>query len=119
MFHYRHNQMQNSKMNADLYCLYAIWDLTLAKPRDPSEAPAPATYNTLHQIDRVLGVLATPGQDGGSEQQDDVAERCRRIDEARAAKDFEAADRLRQELIDAGYDVKTTRDGTTANRKLA
>ena len=80
---------------------------------------APATYNTLHQIDRVLGVLATPGQDGGSEQQDDVAERCRRIDEARAAKDFEAADRLRQELIDAGYDVKTTRDGTTANRKLA
>ena len=32
MFHCRHNQMQNSKMNADLYCLYAIWDLTLAKP---------------------------------------------------------------------------------------
>ena len=48
-----------------------------------------------------------------------MVEKCNEIDAARADKDFAMADRLRQELIDAGYEVKTTQDGTTARQKLA
>ena len=44
---------------------------------------------------------------------------CTQIDEARANKDFEQADAIRQQLIDAGYDVKTTKDGTVASKRLA
>ena len=50
---------------------------------------------------------------------EDVADLCRRLDEARAGKDYATADALRQELIDAGYEVRTTREGTTAQRPLA
>ena len=48
-----------------------------------------------------------------------MLEICRKIDEARAKKDFATADRLRQELIDAGYQVKTTKEGTTVQQQLA
>ena len=50
---------------------------------------------------------------------DDAAAICRQIDEARAAKDFATSDKLRDQLIEAGYDVQIGRDGTTAERKLA
>ena len=64
-------------------------------------------------MDRVLGVLGETSAD------DDADAKCRAIDSARADKDFNTADRLRQELLDAGYDVQTTKDGTTARKKLA
>ncbi len=74
--------------------------------------------NTLHKLDHVLGVISSSDvADRGEE--DDATAYCRRIDEARSDKDFETADRLRKALIDLGYDVKTTRQGTTAVRKLA
>jgi len=44
---------------------------------------------------------------------------CREIDQARARKDYAAADLIRQQLIEAGYDVQTTKAGTTARKKLA
>ncbi|HCK12154.1 MAG TPA: hypothetical protein DHW45_19945 [Candidatus Latescibacteria bacterium] len=44
---------------------------------------------------------------------------CWRLDAARQAKDYETADALRQELTDAGYEVRTTPEGTVAQRKLA
>jgi cysteinyl-tRNA synthetase len=49
----------------------------------------------------------------------EAAELCRRLDAARAVRDFPTADRLRQELTDAGYEVRTTREGTTVRRPLA
>jgi cysteinyl-tRNA synthetase len=44
---------------------------------------------------------------------------CRQIDEARAAKDFKTSDALRDQLIEAGFDVQISREGTTAERPLA
>ncbi len=38
------------------------------------------------------------------------------LDAARAAKDFDVADSIRAELQDAGWQVETTRDGTTVRR---
>ena len=44
---------------------------------------------------------------------------CKQIDEARTSKDYDTADRLRQELIDAGYEVRTAPEGTVAIKQLA
>ena len=44
---------------------------------------------------------------------------CKQIDEARASRDYDTADRLRQELIDAGYEVRTAPEGTVAIKQLA
>ena len=61
----------------------------------------------LHITGTVEGVVFSPTQ------------LCTQLDEARANKDFETADAIRQQLIDAGYDVKTTKDGTVASKRLA
>ena len=97
----------------------------------PQESPAEASA-VMKRVNSVLGVedkfvtisatshwehvmrLKTP-----TIYQEAPSEKCKEIDAARAAKDFEMADRLRQELINAGYEVKTTQDGTTARKKLA
>jgi cysteinyl-tRNA synthetase len=46
----------------------------------------------------------------------DVAERARRLDEARTARDFEAADALRDGLVADGWTVETTKEGTRVRR---
>jgi len=91
------------------------------KQEDPAESLA-----LFWRIDQVLGVVPrADGQespsvsDDGAAGEEPVAATCRRIDEARAAKDYATADALRQELIDAGYEVRTTPEGTTAPRRLA
>jgi cysteinyl-tRNA synthetase len=43
---------------------------------------------------------------------DDIVDKAKQIDVARAAKDFATADALRNELQAAGYVVETTKDGT-------
>jgi len=70
----------------------------------------------LRRIDEVLGVLepAEVASDDG-----DVAALCKQLDEARVNKDYAAADILRQKMIDAGYEVKTTAQGTVATKPLA
>ena len=42
----------------------------------------------------------------------EILDKAKRLDEARAAKDFATADALRNELQDAGYVVETTKEGT-------
>lgn len=91
---------------------------------DPSEALA-----VLTQVDRVLGVLPRGAQEGGGEEAgsliaaeadvpSEMVELCGQLDTARADKDYAAADELRQKIIDAGFDVQTTKEGTVAKRKL-
>ena len=48
-----------------------------------------------------------------------AAARFAAIDAAREAGDYPAADAARAELLDAGYTVKTTAAGTTAEAPLA
>ncbi len=88
-------------------------------PEDPAEA-----LGVLHKIDGVLGILglAEKGvqQGDSSDSSDfDAEAACRELDQARADKDYDRADALRQQIIDAGYDVQTGKDGTTAKKKLA
>jgi cysteinyl-tRNA synthetase len=87
------------------------------QPEDPAEALA-----VLRAVNRVLNVAPlgeVPAATADPEPDAGVADLCRRLDAARAARDFPTADRLRQELTDAGYEVRTTREGTTARRPLA
>jgi len=81
------------------------------EPDDPAEALA-----VLEAMDGVLGVLDEAPQ---AAAEDEAEEKCRALDAARAAKDFATADAIRAELIDAGYDVQTTPQGTRATKKLA
>jgi len=71
----------------------------------------------LKAIDGVLDVVTEPGAPTASDASPETL--CAQLDAARAAKDYAEADRLRQELIDQGYEVKTTKDGTVATKKLA
>ncbi len=88
-----------------------VFEFIAEEPADPAEALA-----VLEAMDRVLGVLE---EDADAAETDDAADKCRALDAARAAKDFAAADAIRDELIAAGYDVKTTKQGTVATKKLA
>jgi cysteinyl-tRNA synthetase len=75
--------------------------------RSLSTADAERIIVTVRDIDQVLGVLG-PVEDGLP------AELAALIDEraaARAARDWEASDRLRDELADRGVLVEDTRDG--------
>jgi cysteinyl-tRNA synthetase len=53
---------------------------------------------------------------GEDELPDEVAERVRALDAARAERDFAVADELRAALQSDGWVVETTKDGTTVRR---
>jgi cysteinyl-tRNA synthetase len=83
-----------------------------------ARGPAAEALAVLRRIDAVLGVVeAAPVPEPAGDGR--VAELCRAIDAARAVKDFATADRLRRELVDAGYEVRTGASGTAARRRLA
>jgi cysteinyl-tRNA synthetase len=87
---------------------------------DGPHPDAAESLGVLQQIDRVLGVIElveTTSQPNSDDA--DAATKCQQIDAARTAKDYATADRLRQELNDAGFDVQTTKAGTTAQKRLA
>ncbi len=70
----------------------------------------------LNRVDNLLGVISS---DASADDSSGVDALCASLDAARAAKDFDRADAIRQQIIDAGYDVKTTKDGTVASKRLA
>jgi cysteinyl-tRNA synthetase len=92
--------------------LATVFEFIHEKHGHPAES-----LGVLRMFDGVLGVLPTGTNE--SEVQDDSADLCRQLDEARTNKDYAAADTIRQQLIEAGYDVKTTKDGTVASKRLA
>ena len=86
------------------------------KPDDAAEA-----LGVFAKIDQVLGVVSQTGEAeaGGDAAEEEIAELCHGIDAARVAKDYDRADALRQQLVDAGYEVRTSPEGTVAQRRLA
>jgi cysteinyl-tRNA synthetase len=88
------------------------------KPADARGAAA--ALAALRAVDSVLNVI-TPAtvRAAGAMDQQAAQTLAAEIDAARARKDYAAADALRARLIEAGYDVKTTRDSTTVQRRLA
>ncbi len=84
----------------------------------------PNAAESLAVLDRINTVLAVAplgevGSETSSSDQLDVASLCAAMDAARAAKDWAESDAIRAQLEEAGYDVKTTPDGTVAEKKLA
>jgi len=48
----------------------------------------------------------------------DVTVACQSMDVARAEKDYEAADKIRAELLEDGWQVQTTKEGTAVQMRL-
>ncbi len=90
----------------------------LSEPRD---TPA-VGWAVLQIIDSVLAVVgdvaANQNSDIGHDSDSAVVAQCKALDTARAARDFATADRIRKELQAQGYDVQTTKTGTSARKKL-
>jgi cysteinyl-tRNA synthetase len=93
--------------------LAAVFDLVRdlnrrIEARSLSTDDARRALDALRDFDRVLGVLEDAAEDGlDSELQALLDERAA----ARAARDWAASDRLRDELADRGVAVEDTRDG--------
>jgi cysteinyl-tRNA synthetase len=93
--------------------LAAVFDLVRdlnrrIEARSISTDDARRALDALRDFDRVLGVLEDAAEDGlDSELQALLDERAA----ARAARDWAASDRLRDELADRGVAVEDTRDG--------
>ncbi|MFN3168919.1 MAG: hypothetical protein ACE37H_17865 [Phycisphaeraceae bacterium] len=104
--------------------------------REFSSDDAPVVRSILQAVDRVLGVLQhdihfrsfSIKQEGGgsaafsaliTSDNQDIEAMAKAIDLARADKDYDRADSIRAELDAMGYQVKTTKDGTVATKKLA
>ncbi|MFN9721227.1 MAG: cysteine--tRNA ligase [Planctomycetota bacterium] len=87
----------------------------------PSDAAA-----ALGALDRINDVLAVaplganaPVSATESSEQTAIEDLCRQLDDARKRKDFGAADALRAEIQGRGYVVKTSPNGTIAEKPLA
>jgi cysteinyl-tRNA synthetase len=76
------------------------------------EATAAALAAAVVEMCSVLGLVLK----GDEEVDATIADLANRLDAARAAKDFAAADTIRNELQDAGWVVETTKDGTRVRR---
>ncbi|MEO0588421.1 MAG: DALR domain-containing protein, partial [Planctomycetota bacterium] len=74
----------------------------------------------LAAFDAVLDVIGgDSASSAGDAEAFDADALAAELDAARAGKRYDDADALRQKLIDAGYEVKTTKDGTVATKELA
>jgi cysteinyl-tRNA synthetase len=83
----------------------------LAELEGDESLPPAARFTSLAAFDRVLGLdlAADVGQTLPAGAEELIAGR----EQARAARDFAAADRLRDQLADIGVEVTDTRSGTT------
>ncbi|MEM9082846.1 MAG: cysteine--tRNA ligase [Planctomycetota bacterium] len=79
--------------------------------------PAAEALAAVRRIDAVLGIVDQDADERAGHL--DAEALCRAIDEARATKDYAKADGARAQLIEAGYAVTTTPEGTKAEKSLA
>jgi len=73
-----------------------------------------------HRINSVLGIEDTgevSEEDAATIEQAEVW--CEEMNSARASKDWDAADAIRQKILDAGFKVNQTKEGATIQKQLA
>lgn len=92
--------------------LAAVFEFVNEPAADPAESLA-----VLRKFDQVLGVL--PAADASGDDDSWAIGKSAALDAARADKDYAGADAIRDELQAAGYDVKTSAEGTVATKRLA
>ncbi|QDU34105.1 Cysteine--tRNA ligase [Poriferisphaera corsica] len=98
----------------------------IKRPEEDSKSPA-ESLAVLKKLDHVLCLLEDkaiacfrmPLRFSADATVYNPDEMCKQLDEARANKDYAAADKLRDQLNELGYDVKTTKEGTIATKRLA
>jgi cysteinyl-tRNA synthetase len=86
-----------------------LWDLV----RDES-IPTVEKHGLLLDFDRVLGLRLD--QVKPFEVPEDIREKVNEREEARKARDFERADRLRDEILERGFSVEDTPEGPKVRR---
>ena len=58
-------------------------------------------------------------QDASGMTVEQAQELCRAMDTAKKAKDYAASDKIRQQILQAGFEVQQTADGSTIKKQLA
>jgi len=110
----------NEAMGSDLNTAQAmtvLYDLLKA------DIGASRKLELLEKFDSVLslGLIEAAGklteESSGGDVPEEVLELVRQRKEARAAKDFALADRLRDKISELGYAVRETREGTEITKK--
>ena len=87
-----------------------LFDLVRRANADGDEAAAAAAFE-------IAGAVGLELRSESGEVGDDALALAARRDEARAAKDWAAADALRDELVAMGYEVADTPSGTELRRR--
>jgi cysteinyl-tRNA synthetase len=85
---------------------------TLRRANTAADAGDLATASTLAAAVREMCTAVGLSINEVGDIDAEILDKARRLDAARAAKDFATADALRNELQDAGYVVETTKEGT-------
>lgn len=82
---------------------------------------AAVALGVLNRVNEVLAVapLATTTASAEDPEAAKIKTLCSDLDQARARKDWATADGIRKEIQAAGYDVKTSPQGTVAEKRLA
>ena len=98
--------------------LGAILPWAASIPSDPA-----AALGALNRINEVLRIVPLGPSDvaatGVADETAAIQELCRQLDDARKRKDFSGADSIRTQIQKYGYDVKTSPNGTVAEKRLA
>ena len=98
--------------------LGAILPWAASNPSDPS-----AALGALNRINEVLSITPLGPSDTVSAEASDettaIQDLCRQLDDARKRRDFAGADGIRSQIQKHGYDVKTSPNGTVAEKRLA
>ena len=92
--------------------LAVLWNVL-----NKDEAPAAEKLGLLYRFDEVLGLGLQDYEPSAEEVPTEILEMVEQRQAARKAKDFAEADRLRDAVLDAGYDIKDTADGPVVTRK--
>lgn len=89
-----------------------VGDVNRQLDRDETVVNQKQVMATLRAMDRVLGVISGLQEEIKLEVMPaEIRELGRRREEARRQRDFEAADQLKEQIIEAGYAVEDTKGG--------
>jgi cysteinyl-tRNA synthetase len=92
--------------------LATTWDAIREANRATDGAEKRALFETVLDFDRVLGLGLAEAADTEEELPSDVAALVEQREAARAARDWSAADDLREAIREHGYEIEDTPSGT-------